>query len=685
MMKTPGVKPFAQGLAEALWLAAMICLMSPLQGRDAWCQERSTTDLTQASIEDLMNIEVTSVSKKEQKISKVAAAIFVITQEDIRRSGARHIPDLLRMVPGVNVAQINSSTWAITARGFNGQYANKLLVMIDGRTVYDPSNAGVYWDAQDTVLEDIERMEVIRGPGATIWGTNAVNGVINIITKPAKDTQGGLLTGGGGSFEQGGSLRYGGRIGSRGYYRVFGKYLNRGSFEDFSGQDVADGWHVRRSGFRTDWELSDRDSLTVQGDLYGGVRGVPFGSGPSLTPPFFTAPYTDIQNNSGGNLLARWGHTFRGGSEMSVHMYFDRVTRVDATDPELRNTVDLDFQHHVPVGSRHDIIWGFGYRRNSDRLSGSFRTSYDPVRFSSSVTNGFIQDEIHLAQDKLLFTAGAKVERNEFSGVEVQPSARLLWAPNDRHTLWGAYSNAIRIPARAYAHVRANWAALPAPDGGVSLFSVFGNSLVDSEDLDAFELGYRFQPRKRLSLDFSAFYNLHANLLTFESAAPFFEPSPSPPHLVIPEIIGDGLFGSSYGAEASLEWAATKFWKLHGGYAWFVPSLNVEPTSADTITIAEMEGGTPRNQFQVRSQFSLPHLLEFDTAVYRVGRLATGAIPGYTRIDFRLGWRFAERMELSVSAQNLLDPRHPEFSSIVQSYASSQPTRRVYGSFTWRF
>lgn len=684
-MRIPIVRVRPRGSAYWLWPVALICSMSLGQTPLSGAQKQSGNDLSEASLEDLMSIEVTSVSKKEQKLSRVAAAIFVITQEDIRRSGARSIPDVLRMVPGVNVGQINSSTWAITARGFNGQFANKMLVLIDGRTVYDPSNSGVYWDAQDTILEDIERIEVIRGPGATVWGTNAVNGVINIMTKPAKDTQGGLLAGGGGSYEQGGSLRYGGKLGKRGHYRVFGKYLNRGSFEDFSGRDLADGWRVKRSGFRTDWELSDRDSLTVQGDIYGGVRGTPYGVGAALAPPFFTSPHTDIQENSGGNLLARWSHTFRGGSEMRLQTYFDRISRVEPTDPELRSTFDVDFQYHVPLGSRHDVVWGLGYRTNSDHMAGSFRVSFNPERFSSSIANGFIQDEINLVRDKVWLTAGTKIEHNEFSGTEVQPDLRLLWALNNRHTLWGAYSNAIRIPARSFDHLRVNVAAFPGQGGVVSLITIFGNPQLESEDLDGYEVGYRFQPNKRLSFDIATFSNSYNHLRSSEPGVPFFEAAPAPPHLVIPQVLGSKLFGSTHGAEAAVEWRATRFWTLKGGYAWFVPSLKLEPSSGDTTSISEAEGVAPRNQFQVRSEITLPHGLEFDTAVYRVGRLGAGSIPAYTRIDSRFAWQFAERMELSLTAQNLLDPRHPEFSAFTQSYVSGQPPRSVYGSFTWRF
>lgn len=648
--------------------------------------QNAPPDLAGASLEDLMNVEVTSVAKKEQRLSKVAAAIFVLSREDIRRSGATNIPDLLRMVPGVEVAQITSNTWAISARGFNGQFANKLLVLIDGRVVYDPSNSGVYWDAQDVVLEDVERIEVIRGPGATVWGTNAVNGVINVITKSSASTQGGMITGGGGSVEQGfGTVRHGGTIGKRGHYRVFGRYFNRGSFDKLSGRNAADGWDMRHGGFRTDWGVSARDSMTVEGDIYWGVKGEPYSSVASLAPPFSTRPFTSIKDYSGGNLLARWNHTLKGGSEASLQAYFDRIVRVDSTNPELRNTFDLDFKHHLTLGSRHDIVWGGGYRRNSDALTGSFRISFNPPRFASAIENVFIQDEINLVRDVLWLTAGTKVEHNEFSGVEVEPGVRLLWTPSDKHTLWVAYSRADRTPARSDHFLRVNLAAFPTGSGGVALLSRFGNPQLTAESLNAYEFGYRAKPHRRFSLDLATFYNTYSNLRTSEPGAPFFEATPPPAHLVFPLTFANNMFGSAYGAEASADWKPTRFWTLQGGYAWFVASLKLAATSRDSSTISQTDGGAPRNQFQLHSQFDLPHHFEFDTAVYRVGRLATGKIPAYTRLDARLGWRVAERMELSIVGQNLLDPRHQEFNAQVQSFVTTQPERSVYGQMTWRF
>ncbi len=664
-------------------LSALSLLIFGIPG---WAQQRATVDLSKASLEDLMNVQVTSASKKEEKLSHVPAAIFVITQEEIRRSGARNIPDLLRMVPGLDVAQINANTWAISARGFNGQLANKMLVMIDGRTVYDPSFAGVYWDSQDVVLEDIDRIEVIRGPGAAIWGTNAVNGVINIITKSSKDTQGVLLTGGSGNVEQGfGTVQYGGKIGKRATYRVFGNYFNRAGFRNRAGEEAADGWDMKHTGFRTDWEASDRDSLTLEGDLYGGVKGQPYPPGYDLRPPYSTPAFTSIMDFSGGNVLGRWTRKVRPGSEMRLQMYFDRISRADVIEPELRSTFDVDFQHHLLLGSRHDVVWGFGYRNNWDHLSPNPTQSFTPVAFSSAIENVFFQDEINLVKDRLWLTAGTKVEHNYFTGFEVEPTVRLLWTPGKRHTLWTAFSKATKTPARGEEDIRLNLEAFPVSGDQVALLSFFGKSGLDSEVLKAYEFGYRYEPNKSISLDIASFYNVYDRLRNLEPGTFFFEAVPLPPHLVAPLTYDGKAFGSTYGAEASLGWQVRKFWSLQGGYTWFVPLIKLDPTSLDVFTITEIDGGAPRNQFQVRSYLDLPHRFELDTSLYRVGRLAAGAIPAYTRLDVRLGWRPNKWTELSVVGQNLFDPRHPEFQALVQTVVTTQVRRSVYGKVTWRF
>ncbi|MGB2633398.1 MAG: TonB-dependent receptor plug domain-containing protein, partial [Candidatus Acidiferrum sp.] len=398
-------------------LLAAIALLLAIPARS----QGKPDDLANKSIEDLMNMEVTSASKKEQKLSSVAAAIFVITQEDIHNSGATKIPDLLRMVPGVDVAQINENTWAISVRGFNLQFADKLLVLIDGRSVYTPLFGGVNWDALDVPLEDIDRIEVIRGPGGTIWGDNAVNGVINIITKTAADTQGGLVVAGDGTQPQGfGTLQYGGKIMEETGYRVFVKYLNTGEFPNLSGQDGNDDYHLLHGGFRADTKLSQKDSLTTQGDIYTGAEGA------TITHSSFTPPENvnaqRLADLSGGNILERWTHTFSTRCDTTLQFYFDTYERDGPEANEARNTLDFDFQNHIALGARNDLIWGAGYRYTSDHTVGTIDQAFVPANFAGSLFELFLQDQITLKPDRVSLYVGAKLENGYFSGYDLDPS-----------------------------------------------------------------------------------------------------------------------------------------------------------------------------------------------------------------------------------------------------------------------
>jgi iron complex outermembrane receptor protein len=646
-----------------------------------WAQQPSP-DLTETSLEDLMNIEVTSVSKKEEKLFQTAAAIYVITPEDIRRSSATSIPELLRMVPGLNVARIDANKWAITARGFNGRFANKLLVMIDGRSVYTPLFSGVYWDVQDVLLEDVERIEVIRGPGATLWGANAVNGVINIITKPARETQGGLLTAGAGTEERGfGALRYGGPLGRQAHYRFYAKYFNRDNSIDTSGHRAADQWDMLRGGFRLDWKASPKDSLTFQGDIYqGDVEGV--ASMASLTPPF-NRSFNEQVSVSGGNLLGRWSRIFSDRSDLTLQLYYDRTSRAVRLG-EVRQTFDLDLQHHLALGRRHDLRWGFGHRVTSDEVSGNFTVSLDPQSRTDHLFSAFAQDELKLVRDRLRLALGTKVEHNRYTGFEVQPNLRLLWTPHEQHAWWASVSRAARTPSRVDDGFRINAAAFPGAGGMINLLSIFGNRDFKSEYLLAYETGYRAQPSKRLSLDLAAFYNVYRHLETIESGRPFLESSPAPPHLVIPLRFDNRMRGETYGLEAAAHWQATSHWKLSGSYSWLRLQLHREATSNDPEAETE-EGHSPRHQFHLRSYLKLPRNFEFDTSLSRISRLATLEVPGYTRLDARLGWRLKERLELSLGLQNLLDARHREYGRTEDRTDAMQIKRSIYGKVTWRF
>ncbi len=641
-------------------------------------------ELRKLSLEELMRIDVvvTSVGKKPQKLFETAAAVFVITPEDIRRSGVTSIPEALRMVPGVQVAHIDASKWAISARGFNGRFSNKLLVLIDGRSVYTPLFSGVFWDEQDTLLEDIARIEVIRGPGATLWGANAVNGVINIITKQAKDTQGTLITAGAGTEERGfGGVRYGGSLGKAAYYRVYGKYFNRDEFTGRSGPEAADDWAVSRGGFRVDWDASGRDALTLQGDIYAGRAGQTL-TFAALTPPFVQTKSLDVSIN-GGNLLGRWTHSFSPTSTLALQLYYDRTDRDNPSQgKQIRDTLDIDFQHDFGLGKRHDIIWGLGYWFSSDDTEGSFSLSSDTENRGLNLFSAFVQDDVTLVEDRLRLTLGAKFEYNDFTGFEVQPNARLLWTPYKRHALWGAISRALRTPSRINQDVRFNQRVIPG-DPPVVL-SLFGNSDFDSEELLAFELGYRVQPMDRLFADIAAFYNVYDRLRTFEPGVPFLETSPLSSHRVRPFFTANKMDGEAYGVELALDWEPLDGWRLQAVYSYLQIQLHVDGDSGDTISEAA-EGESPKHQFSLRSSMDLYRDLALDLWLRYVDNLPSLAVGSYLTLDARLGWKPHKNLELSVVGQNLLDRQHPEFVGEFFDILPTQVERGVYAKLDWRF
>ena len=643
----------------------------------AWPQQK-TEDLTNKSLEDLMNMQVTSVSKKEQKMSQVAAAVFVITQEDIRRSGATIIPDLLRMVPGLDVAQINANTWAITARGFNLQFANKLLVLIDGRAVYTPLFGGVNWDTLDLPLEDIDRIEVIRGPGGTVWGANAVNGVINIITKRAADTHGGLLVAGGGNINQGfGTAQYGGDAGNRTDYHIFSKYLNNDHFPDLNGQNGEDGWHLLHGGFRVDSSLSAKDSLTTQGDLYTGNEGAVIVH--SVFNPPGNIEVERLSDLSGGNILTRWHHEFSDRSDTTFQFYFDRYTRTGPNSFELRNTFDLDFQHHFAWGSRQDLIWGLGYRHTADHTVGTIDGTFLPADKAGDLFSSFIQDQITLKPGRMFMTLGTKLENSYFTGYGLQPSARVAWTPSSRHTFWAAVSRASRTPTRRDEGLDAVLAALPGPAEVVLL----GSPDAKPEGVIAYELGYRAQPFVRLSIDATVFFNTYHDLQSLEVLPDVVQSNP--PLVIHRETFENETHGHTAGIELAANWKVTSRWTLSPGYSFLQMHLHTDPESVDESSVASTQGTNPVHQGQLRSHLDLSRALSWDVSAYFVDRLPAPLIPAYTRADSQLTWRLAESAAVSFVGQNLLRDHHVEFNDPLQSVNSSQIKRSAYAKFTWQF
>ena len=642
-------------------------------------------DLTKVNLEDLMNIEVTSVAKKEQRLSRTAAAVFVITQNDIRHSSATNIPDLLRMVPGVDVAQINASKWAISIRGFNGQYSNKLLVLIDGRTVYSPLLSGVFWDAQDVPLENIDRIEVIRGPGATVWGANAVDGVISVITKKASDTQGGLLTQGVGTSDQaGGIARYGGKFGSNAAYRVFADGFAYNHFPDVAGRNGNDGWNIVQGGFRVDANASAQDSITVEGDAHSGNAGEMVSSVVSIFPPVNGAlPFND--RFSGWNLLSRWNHVVSPHSETSLQVYFDRSTRGDGTYGIGVNTFDVDFQQHVGWGERHDFVWGGAYRVSSDQTVTTPRISFNPASRTTQLFSCFVQDEIAVLPDRVYLSLGFKLEHNDYTGFGLQPSARISWTLSNRNMFWAAVSQAERTPARSDTNIRVNYAVLPGPNGLPLLISIFGNPGFKNEVVRTVEAGYRTQLTNRFSLDATVFFNNYSDLVSLEPGTPFLETRPPPLHVGIPRFFANLEHGETHGLEVSANWRVVNRWSLSPGYSFLTIHLHRDALSQDLTTAAETEGGSPHHQAQLRSHVDLPGKWSWNMSAYFVGRLWAQGVPSYTRLDTNLTWQPAERFSITVAGENLLKDHHLEYMGPYSSILPSMIKRSAYAKIAWRF
>ena len=664
----------------------LICAIALLMGAATTPAQQTSGDLASASLEDLMNMQVVSASRTEQKLSHTASAIFVITQEDIRQSGALNIPDLLRMVPGLDVAQINSNTWAISGRGLNARWSNELLVLVDGRSVYSTSFGGVFWDVLDLPLEDIDRIEVIRGPGGSVWGANAVNGIINIITKKSSETKGALVVSGGGNVQQGfGTVQYGGDLGTKTQYRAYTKYFNEDHFPDADdpAANGGDGWHTLRGGFRADTAFSPKDSLMIEGDLYSIRETVPTVILPSITSPGFV-PIDLPQNLSGGFLQGVWQHTYSPESNSLLEISYDHDQRNDQIG-DGRGILDVNFQQQYTGWSRQNLVWYVGYRRASSYAPGSLILAFVPPRLVTNLYSGAVQDEISLIPDRLSLTAGVRIEHNYYTGFNAMPSVRIAWSPTDRQTVWAAVSNAVRSPAQIDAGFRVNFGSFVEPDGTLALVSFFGNPKIADESLIAYEFGYRAMAGKRLSFDFASYYNDYDHQETTEPETPFFENTPAPPHLVLPSTLENLMHGEANGVEAYANWKVTDRWTLSPGYAFETIHMRTDPTSHDTTSASEAEGSSPTHAAQLRSHVALPGGFSWDSSAYFVGRLTDLHVPSYTRVDSQLSWQFAEKGRLRFVGQNLARDHHMEFVDSTASAGTTLMKRSAYAEISWQF
>jgi len=629
-------------------------------------------ELKQMSLEQLSAQEVTSVSKKPQPYGRAPAAIQVITQDDIRRSGATTLPEALRLADNLIVAQKNSHDWAISARGFNTDLANKLLVLIDGRTVYTPLFSGVFWDRQDYLLEDIERIEVISGPGGTLWGANAVNGVINIITRRAQDSQGVYADAGLGTQVGLGGVRYGGMVTPTVPFRVYGKYADHDNEWLPDGREASDQWRMGQGGFRIDGGTAPRGAFTLQGDFYAGREHLGAGG---------------IGEVSGGNVLGRWSRALSGDSDFSLQLYYDRTHLTSPVPAQVvggrtlapagtltddLDTYDADFHHRFPVGDRHHLSWGLGYRFTHDDVGNTPALSFIPARLNQSLFSGFAQDEIALSTT-LAFTAGTKLEHNAYTGLEVEPSARLQWSVTPRRLVWGAVSRAIRAPARVDRDERLGTPGL-APFVNNLLV---GGADFASETVVAYEIGSRAQVGETMSISTSAHYSRYNDLRSTSLSAP--DPVL---RLPFPLFFENNLEGHTYGVELTITNQLLDWWRLHTGYTFLGEDIHAKQGRSD-FNNALNETADPHHQFALRSSMSVRKHVEIDAAFrwvdsFRFNNGGTpGTVPSYGELNGRLGWSPTPRLEISLVAQNLLHERHLEYV-ISPPTPSEEIGRRAY-------
>lgn len=616
-------------------------------------------DFALLSLEQLMSVEVTSVSGIAEPWFTTPAAMYVITAEDVRRSGHQSLAEALRLAPGMSVRRINANIWDVSARGFGSRFNNKLLVLIDGRTVYDPLFSGTYWSDQDVMMEDLDRIEVIRGPGATLWGANAVNGVINVTTKHARDTQGLYISGVTGTDLRAlGAARYGTQLDESTWMRVWTQYSNYDRSAQPGPGDAHDDWDMVRGGVRIDRDIDSQTTLSLQAGIYSSDR-----LGEAISVPTSPGPGTITAIGDGKaasiHVMARLARDIDAANGWSIQSYIEYL---DRTQPNGfgndRTTFDLDYRHRFEIGDKHDIIWGAGARQHFDRTDGTVEVAFDPGKRAYTTVSGFVQDTITLKEDELFAMIGTKLEYNTFTDFEVQPSARLSWTPDENHTLWSAVSRTVRVPSRVDKNLK-----LTIMNIGVTPVQILGDSDVDSEEMVAYELGYRVRPAENVTLDFSGYFNDYRKLL---------ELTPT----------GAGTYanrasGESYGFEAAASWRAADNLRVESSYSFQRTQLHGPASPQDETTY-------PRNQFQVRSMLDITKDLECNAALY-YGDTVGARGEAFWRLDLGVTWRPTANLEFAVWGQNLLEASHQESSDNIFQASAVEVQRGVYAQATLRF
>ncbi len=653
----------------AVALGVMVCFSA--------CAAENDADVTLLSLEQLVNQKVTSVSKQSEKASQAAASVFVITSEDIRRSGATSVPEILRIVPGVEVARSGSSHWAVTARGFNAQFSNKLLVLVDGRSVYTPLFSGVYWDEQNPDVGSIERIEVIRGPGATMWGANAVNGVINIITKKASDVQGVQVETQLGNAERSAVMRFGMEASDTLHTRGYVRRHDTDAFDAPSGISQRDSWHINQFEHQVDGE-TEHGNYSLQTSYAEGSHQEIY---KFPTPDAAHFNRVDAEGDfRAGHVLANIQHTMDDGGSLQLTSYFDTEKRVrNRLGTHVVHTYDSELQYQKKLGDRHDVVMGSGYRFVQDNLDGTYYIDFSPDNRNTQLVNAFIQDKITLVGNSVFLTLGSKIESNDYSGFEYQPNARLSWQVNENHTLWGAVSRSVRAPNRTIDDVSLVDDSSVLRAGVPVITRQIGNRTIESEHLYAYEVGYRGRPLQDVAYDLSLFYHDYDHLYVNELGAARTETSDAfGTSTYLPWNAYNTGTGVSYGSELSVNWDVTKDWRLAAGYAF----LHIDLSQSSIIVTRE--GTSPHHQASLRSYYNITPEWEWDNFLYYVDNLPADHIPAYVRLDTRIGWKPTSAVEFSLTGQNLLEPSHSEFSPFLYN-TPTEVGRSVVGRITWDF
>lgn len=641
-------------------------------------EEAQVQELRNLSLADLGNVEVTTVTKEPEDVWQTPAAIYVLTQNDIRRSGATTLPDLLRTVPGVEVAEIQTNQWAVGIRGFGSQFSRGVLLLIDGRSAYTELFEGVYWDVQDVPLDDIERIEIIRGPGGTVWGANAVNGVINIITKDARDTQGTLVTALSGHVDRfNGTARQGLQQGNI-YYRVFAHGFLRES-ELNPRFDPYDRWHLVHGGLRADWNASRRDAFSLDGDIYAGQSGQQISQ--VAYQPLGQIAVDGTQDVSGGDLNLHWDHRYSGGSNLRVQAYFDRTNRHGPDLGETRNTFNVDAVSRIALGTRNDVIWGAGVRLSPSNFIQTQPTlDFLPHRQNDYIYSSFLQDTVHLVPDRLNFVAGTKVEYNNFSRFEYQPSVRLLWNPTGHSTVWGAISRAIRTPGRLDQDVQRTQVLSANPP---ELGRIEGTPTFQSEVLIGYEAGYRQLLRRNLFVSLAAFHNRYEKLEGYGKGGVSTTTTPVPAAILTVPLV-NSVDGNTDGIEIAPDWKVSSWWDLKGNYSYLHIRTQPRPAYAGTFaqTNANSYNGTsPHREAAAESYFDLPHGFDFNLDYRFVSRLPAQGVKSYQTADAHVDWQLSRNWRLFVTGRNLLQPQHREFNGDNGNQVGIR--RAVFAGLTW--